>query len=140
MFKFLNIEKKISKALSCCCERAFGLRELLFSTQWAKFLRLLWFGQGTFSEMPGFQKKKKKTHSFSSNQGSVLKFENFAVIRRMNYFSVSLGFPLGAQAAECSPPMLPCRAPQRRWEPGGLPAWSWSLPHRTRHEHHSEAG
>lgn len=84
--------------------------------------------------------KKKKTHSFSSNQGSVLKFENFAVIRRMNYFSVSLGFPLGAQAAECSLPVLPCRAPQRHWEPGGLPAWSWSLPHRTRHENHSEAG
>lgn len=47
------------------------------------------------------KKKKKQTHSFSSNQGSVLKFENFAVIRRMNYFSVSLGFLLGAQAAEC---------------------------------------
>ena len=75
--------------------------------------------------------KKKQTHSFSSNQGSVLKFENFAVIRGMNYFCVSLGFPLGAQAEECSPPGLPCRAPQRLWEPGGRPAWIWSLPHHT---------
>lgn len=97
-------------------------------------------GRGPFQKCQAFSKKKKKTHSFSSNQGSVLKFENFAVIRRMNYFSVSLGFPLGAQAAECSLPVLPCRAPQRHWEPGGLPAWSWSLPHRTRHENHSEAG
>lgn len=57
-------------------------------------------GRGPFQKCQAFR-KKKKTHSFSSNQGSVLKFENFAVIRRMNYFSVSLGFPLGAQAAEC---------------------------------------
>lgn len=44
-------------------------------------------------------RRKKKQHSFSSNQGSVLKFENFAVIRRMSDFSASLGIPLGAQAS-----------------------------------------
>ena len=71
----------------------------------------------------------EKKNSFSSNQGSVLKFENFAVIRRMNYLSASLGFSLGAQAAGHSPPELPCRALLRRhWEQGELPAWTWSHP------------
>lgn len=60
--------------------------------------------------MPSFQ---KKTHCFSSHQGSVLKFENFAVIRRMNYFSASLGFPLSAQAAGHSLSLPPHRAQLR---------------------------
>lgn len=69
---------------------------------------------------------EKKKHSFSSNQASVLKFENFAVIRRMNYLPALLGFPPGAQAAGHSPPGLPCRALLRRhWERGELPAWTW---------------
>lgn len=42
-------------------------------------------GRGPFQKCQAFR-EKKKPDSFSSNQGFVLKFENFAVIRRMNYF------------------------------------------------------
>jgi len=77
----------------------------------------------------------EKNHSFSSNQGSVLKFENFAAIRRMNYFCVRWGFLRvprrqgalclgylpghsrgGAGSREICPPRPAPQAPRTRWE------------------------
>jgi hypothetical protein len=78
--------------LNGCCERVFGFHELLFSTQWAEFLRsLCWVGDLFRNAKLSETKQNKTKNSFSPNQGSVLKFGNFAVIRRMNDFSASLG-------------------------------------------------
>lgn len=118
-----------------CCERAFGLRALLFSIQWAEVLRSLWLGRGAFQKCQAFRKK----HRFSSHQGSVLKFENFAVIRRMNYFSASLGFPPCAQAAGHSPSRPPHRA-QRRERGERESCLPRPGPPHTRPGTHTEAG